>query len=110
MKTIPALLLGGALLALAAGAAAADEQSATHSMHSVSQPVHGMTMQNVVHIFGEPVKKIPAVGDPPITRWVYPHYVVYFERDIVLHTVSKAKPFHDAPPTPVTHIVSGATG
>lgn len=68
--------------------------------HAVKQPVHGMTMQNVTQVFGAPVKKVAAVGDPPISRWIYPHFVVYFERDIVLHTVSKATPFHDAPPAP----------
>ncbi|HET6724428.1 MAG TPA: hypothetical protein VFH85_00280 [Gammaproteobacteria bacterium] len=106
MKAIPTILICGALLALPLGAACADQAT-----HSVSQPVHGMTMQNVEQIFGAPVKKVPAVGDPPITRWIYPTYVVFFEGNIVLHTVSKAKPFHDGPPAPVVHqIVSGKQG
>lgn len=86
------------LLTLGCGAAWAADVPATPTQ-SVTQPVHGMTMDNVLQIFGPPEKKIAAVGDPPITRWVYPAYVVYFERNIVLHTVSKARPFHDAPPS-----------
>ncbi|HET6656012.1 MAG TPA: hypothetical protein VFH57_07160 [Gammaproteobacteria bacterium] len=104
MKAILNVLIFAALLALPLAAVA--EQPA----HSVNRPVHGMTMRNVAQIFGTPVKKVPAVGDPPITRWIYADYVVYFENNIVLHTVSKDKPFHDAPAAPVTKIVSGNGG
>lgn len=58
-----------------------------------SVPVRGMDMANVEHIFGAPVDKVAPVGKPPITRWVYPDYVVYFEYNMVLHTVMKAMPF-----------------
>ncbi|MGA9855947.1 MAG: hypothetical protein WBR29_11800 [Gammaproteobacteria bacterium] len=60
-------------------------------------------MENVEHIFGAPQEKLPAVPDPgtklhpPITRWVYPNYVVYFEYNIVIHTVLKAHPFNSDP-------------
>jgi hypothetical protein len=27
------------------------------------------------------------VGNPPITKWFYPHFVVVFENDKVLHAV-----------------------
>lgn len=62
-------------------------------------PAHGMSMANVEHIFGAPQEKISAVPDPgtklhpPITRWVYPDYVVYFEYNYVVHSVLKAHPF-----------------
>jgi hypothetical protein len=52
-------------------------------------PLRGMNMANVEHIFGTPVLKYDAVGKPPITRWDYPDYVVYFEYNMVLHTVMK---------------------
>lgn len=55
-----------------------------------------MNMENVEHIFGTPLEKQEAVGKPPITRWVYPDYVVYFEYNLVLHTVMKAAPFSDS--------------
>lgn len=50
-------------------------------------PGRGMHMDQVEARFGSPKEKIPAVGDPPITRWVYDNYTVYFERDIVLDAV-----------------------
>jgi hypothetical protein len=37
--------------------------------------------------FGEPSNRHATVGNPPITRWDYPQFSVYFEHDRVLHTV-----------------------
>jgi hypothetical protein len=59
-------------------------------------PARGMNMDNVEHIFGSPLEKQPAVGKPPISRWVYSDYVVYFEYNLVLHTVMKSAPFEDS--------------
>lgn len=53
----------------------------------VQRPSRGMTMQAVSRQFGEPGERVAAVGEPPIARWVYGEYVVYFEKDRVLHTV-----------------------
>jgi hypothetical protein len=53
-------------------------------------PQRGMDMANVEHIFGTPIQKYDAVGKPPITRWDYANYVVYFEYNMVLHTVMKS--------------------
>lgn len=50
-------------------------------------PVRGTTMEQVKQHFGMPERIFPAVGAPPITRWVYPQFVVYFERDWVIHSV-----------------------
>lgn len=50
-------------------------------------PVNGMTTAEVRARFGEPVKAYPAVGDPPITRWEYDRWSVYFEYKLVLFTV-----------------------
>ena len=67
-----------------------------------SIPSRGMNMANVEHIFGAPQEKLPAIPDPgtklhpPITRWVYPDYVVYFEYNYVVHTVLKQHPFADS--------------
>ena len=49
-----------------------------------------MTMEKVEATFGAPSNREAAVGQPPITRWEYPAYVVYFEHNIVLHTVVKS--------------------
>ncbi|MGH8369439.1 MAG: hypothetical protein ACRESC_00525 [Gammaproteobacteria bacterium] len=58
-------------------------------------------MANVEHIYGTPLEKlapVPAKGTPkhpPITRWEYPTFVVYFEYNHVVHAVAKAHPFKD---------------
>ena len=53
----------------------------------VDTPSRGMTMDQVASKFGAPVTKVPAVGKPPISRWEYPGFVVYFEHEHVIHSV-----------------------
>jgi len=53
------------------------------------RPRRGMSMETVQSRFGDPVAKNAAVGDPPITRWEYPEFVVYFEYSRVIHAVRK---------------------
>jgi hypothetical protein len=50
-------------------------------------PTNGMTTADVRARFGEPVSAHSPIGDPPITRWEYDRWSVYFEYDIVLFTV-----------------------
>ena len=47
----------------------------------------GMSMSQVEQRYGEPTRRIGAVGDPPISRWIYPQFVVYFEGQHVIHAV-----------------------
>ena len=54
-----------------------------------SRPTRGMTQNSVQSKFGSPVSVRAPVGDPPITRWVYQDFVVFFEYDRVIHAVSK---------------------
>lgn len=54
---------------------------------SMQLPGRGMSMKAVVARFGQPIRMIPAVGKPPITRWIYEHYIVYFESQYVIDTV-----------------------
>jgi hypothetical protein len=68
-----------------------DQGAQTQQGVSIDLPVRGMTMKQVEAKFGSPQKKIPAVGDPPITRWVYPDYTVYFEYRYVIHAVLNRK-------------------
>jgi hypothetical protein len=51
-------------------------------------PGRGMTMEQVEERFGNPAEKIERVGEPPITRWVYGSFTVYFEYDKVIHSVT----------------------
>lgn len=54
---------------------------------SVSHPGRGTTMHQVEAKFGAPQKRYPAVGKPPITRWDYPSFSVFFEFNRVVHSV-----------------------
>lgn len=53
------------------------------------KPTRGMTQQRVRANFGEPQSTVAAIGDPPISRWVYADFVVFFEYDKVIHSVTK---------------------
>lgn len=50
-------------------------------------PGNGLTMDEVERRFGQPVERMPAVGDPPITRWTYDEYSVFFEHNLVIESV-----------------------
>ena len=50
-------------------------------------PIRGSTMTAVEQKFGAPANKSSSVGNPPITKWFYPNFVVVFENDKVLHAV-----------------------
>lgn len=54
---------------------------------TADRPNRGATMASVQSQFGEPTNRHAAVGNPPITRWDYPRFAVYFEHDRVLHAV-----------------------
>lgn len=51
-------------------------------------PTRGQSMAAVERQFGAPAERQAAVGQPPITRWVYPGFVVFFEYDHVVHAVA----------------------
>src|SRR3954471_12092161 len=53
----------------------------------VETPQRGSTMAAVEARFGAPGNKSSPVGNPPITKWFYPNFVVVFENDKVLHAV-----------------------
>lgn len=60
--------------------------------HGMKLPTRGMTMAQVEKQFGAPVRKLAARGGdtpkhPVIHRWEYPGYIVYFERNRVIHSV-----------------------
>ncbi|HET7650765.1 MAG TPA: hypothetical protein VFL15_08725 [Gammaproteobacteria bacterium] len=92
---VPAAATVAAPAATSAPAAAAEETSTAPA----TLPTRGMDMANVEHIYGAPLQKLPPVPEkgtpkhPPITRWVYPTFVVYFEYNHVVHAVIKAHPF-----------------
>lgn len=52
-------------------------------------PVRGMHMEQVEQMYGKPKSVGAPVGKPPITRWDYPGYTVYFEYSYVIQSVVK---------------------
>lgn len=58
-------------------------------LQAAKRPDKGLTTEEVVQIFGKPLKQTPAVGTPPISRWTFDDFVVYFESNKVIHTVLK---------------------
>ncbi len=67
---------------------------------SLVLPRAGATMDSVEGQFGAPEKKRDAVGQPPITRWEYPAFTVFFERDRVINAVVKKSSAEEIGPKP----------
>ena len=55
---------------------------------SPDRPARGMSMDKVEATYGAPTNRAAPVGEPPITRWEYPGFTVYFEHQFVIHTVA----------------------
>lgn len=96
VRLIAALLAAGSTAAYGdveeiPSAAPQDRATTQAPPVSMELPVRGMSMRQVESRFDAPQEKLPAVGKPPITRWVYPDYIVYFEHQYVIHSVLKRK-------------------
>ncbi len=92
------LLACGLLLAggLYAGGIAAEtlDMEGTDSADSLAydesgRPTRGTTQASVEARYGAPQRADEAVGDPPISKWHYEKFVVFFEYDRVIHAVLK---------------------
>ena len=57
------------------------------SSQQVSLPQRGTSTSAVRQQHDEPTTRHAAVGEPPISRWDYPGFSVYFEHDKVVHSV-----------------------
>lgn len=63
----------------------------------IAKPSKGSTMSAVIKQFGQPATKRKAVGggskrQPPITRWDYPGFSVFFENSHVVDAVVPGRP------------------
>jgi hypothetical protein len=94
-KTIPTTL---ALLLLAASAAHADtlllDGIEVDRQSLDARPKPGMSMTAVESAYGAPLERHSPVGgsvaeQPPITRWDYAAFSVYFEHERVIHAVAR---------------------
>ena len=111
MKTTSAsLALALALTVLAAPAAMAETLlvERVQTENAVALPTRGSTMSQVQAKFGAPAQKLaPVAGpnsrkhNPPITRWVYPTFEVYFEYNHVIDAVLLEASPTEVGPAPV---------
>ena len=90
MKETTALLLAATLFATTSVTAEVIQlpNNTTESENVIAMPQRGMTMQEVTARFGEPLSREETVGKPPITRWKYEKFTVYFESEYVIHSVT----------------------
>lgn len=57
-------------------------------------PQLGESKRSVLERFGLADEEHPPVGQPPITRWDYRSFSVYFEYDHVINSVLHHQPHH----------------
>ena len=57
------------------------------SAPAMQTPAKGISMSQVRQQYGDPVTTRAAIGMPPITRWEYEGFSVFFEDDTTLHSV-----------------------
>lgn len=87
-KIFPALVLAAlAIPGLAAGDTLLVDGVKQARSSADQRPSRGMTMAQVESNWGQPAARKPAVGDPPITRWDYAGFSVFFEYSHVVHAV-----------------------
>lgn len=77
-------------MALATAQAQNLQMTGTQAASRAGVPSRGATMAQVEQRYGAPATRLAAVGQPPITRWVYPSFVVFFEGNIVIHAVASS--------------------
>lgn len=66
------------------------EQAKTQA--AVDMPTKGMSKERVKSLFGEALEEVPAKGQPPISRWRYQDFTVYFDSNTVIHCVRNFEP------------------
>jgi len=57
------------------------------SAPEIKTPHTGITMTQVREQYGNPLSEQAAIGEPPISRWDYEGFSVFFEHNLVLHSV-----------------------
>jgi hypothetical protein len=66
----------------------ADDGKVEVAPSNTPHPAAGALMKTVEKQFGAPSTRHPTVGKPPITRWDYPGFSVFFEGDRVIDSVA----------------------
>ena len=91
-RILAALLCGCALASAAVAETLVVNDELQVRDSQLDRPKRGLTMDQVEKQFGAPTTRHPTVGgtsqqQPPITRWDYNGFSVFFERDRVIHSV-----------------------
>jgi hypothetical protein len=86
------LALAAAPLLFAAPAHAESLRMKVQTEQRMNLPKRGMLMSQVRREYGKPLRVLPTRGgsskyQPPIHRWEYSNYIVYFEYNHVIHSV-----------------------
>ena len=55
--------------------------------YSIKLPGRSMSKQSVRKEFGKPAEISAEVGSPPISKWRYDNFTVYFEDRYVIHAI-----------------------
>ena len=107
MKLLTLSLAAGLLFSLNAPATHADTLliERVQSQQGQVLPKRGSSMAQVQAQFGAPQQKLSAVGGgsrrtPPITRWVYADFSVYFENTHVVDAVLTRANAQEVGPAP----------
>ena len=93
MKQLTPFLLAAILLPASLAVSAdvllvdAIAEAPVNSAEGIPRPNRGVSMDQVRNRFGEPQQELPWVGEPPISRWVYQDFTVYFEHEHVINSV-----------------------
>lgn len=91
---LPALCLALTASLTAAGIPAAADTLLVEGVSAATptaaeRPARGTTMARVESRWGTPTNREGPVGQPPITRWEYPDFIVFFEHSHVVHAVRR---------------------
>lgn len=89
-------LLGGALTTASADILRSPDGGFT-VVEREGVPRRGQSQSAVIRQHGEPDQRHPTVGEPPITRWDYSEFSVFFEGEYVLHSTVRDGSRSDRP-------------
>ena len=109
MKLLAPVLISCLALFLAAPATAETLLiQRTQAAGKATLPARGMSMSAVEAAFGAPTHKHAAIGGgsastPPITRWDYASFSVYFENSHVVNSVLSKASELELGPVPASH-------
>ena len=92
IRILAAALCGCALASAAVAETLVVNDAVQVRESQLERPKRGLTMNEVEKQFGAPATRHPTVGgaspqQPPITRWDYNGFSVFFERDRVIDSV-----------------------